>query len=67
VALRSKQTPPEINTFAHSGNKAQAQFYQDLLALECANLAEQRLIHAFPSLARHAQSLGVLDAEGFCI
>jgi hypothetical protein len=67
VALRSKQIPKDISAFAHSGNEAQTRFYQDLLALECANLIEQRQIHEFPSLARHAQSLRILDAEGFCI
>lgn len=65
--LRCKQPAPptEINAFAQNGNEMQ--FYQDLLALECANLIEQRSIHEFPSLAQHAQSLGILDAEGFCI
>jgi hypothetical protein len=67
AALRSKQIPPEINTFSQSGNEAQTQFYQDLLALECANLLEQRVLQEFPSLARHAQSLRMLDSEGFCI
>jgi hypothetical protein len=67
AALRSKQTPSEINAFAQSGNEAQTQFYQDLLALECANLLEQRVLQEFPSLARHAQSLRMLDSEGFCI
>jgi hypothetical protein len=67
TALHSKREPPEINAFAQSGNTAQTQFYQDLLALECANLLEQRVLHEFPSLARHAQSLRMLDSEGFCI
>jgi hypothetical protein len=67
AALRSKQTPKEINAFAQIGNEPQTQFYQDLLALECANLLEQRVLQEFPSLARHAQSLRMLDSEGFCI
>jgi hypothetical protein len=67
AALRSKQIPKEINAFAQSGDEAQPQFYQDLLALECANLLEQRVLQEFPSLARHAQSLRMLDSEGFCI
>lgn len=67
VALRSKQMPVEISAFVQYGNDAQNQFYQDLLALECANVLEQRVLQEFPSLARHAQSLGMLDAEGFYI
>ena len=43
------------------------QFLADLLALECANLAEQRTLHAFPLLAQHAQVLGILDREGFLV
>ena len=43
------------------------QFLADLLALECANLAEQRTLHAFPRLAQHAQALGILDREGFLV
>ena len=43
------------------------QFLADLLALECANLAEQRTLHAFPKLAHHAQAIGILDHEGFLI
>ena len=39
----------------------------DLLALECANLAEQRTLHAFPKLAQHAQAIGILDHEGFLV
>lgn len=39
----------------------------DLLALECANLAEQRTLHAFPKLAQHAQAIGILDQEGFLV
>ncbi len=65
AALRAKHTPPEIAAYVVGSNETQ--FYQDLLALECANLQEQRVLHEFPSLARHAQSLGMLDAEGFCI
>jgi hypothetical protein len=65
IALRSKHIPTEISAYAES--KQTDQFYQDLLALECANLAEQRVLYEFPNLARHAQSLGMLDAEGFCI
>jgi hypothetical protein len=67
ASLRSRQVAPpeEIKTYAIDGDIEQ--FYQDLLALECANLAEQRQIHEFTSLARYAQSLGILDAEGFCI
>jgi hypothetical protein len=43
------------------------QFFADLLALECANLAEQRTLHAFPKLAQHAQAIGILDHEGFLV
>jgi hypothetical protein len=43
------------------------QFLADLLALECANLAEQRTLHAFPRLAQHAQAVGILDREGFLV
>jgi hypothetical protein len=43
------------------------QFLADLLALECANLAEQRTLHAFPKLAQHAQAVGILDREGFLV
>jgi hypothetical protein len=65
AALRGKQMPSAISRYAASGNETQ--FYQDLLALECANLQEQQVLYEFPSLAKHAQSLGILDAEGFCI
>jgi hypothetical protein len=37
----------------------------DLLALECANLIEQRTLYKFPHLSRHAQAIGMLDAGGF--
>lgn len=43
------------------------QFLADLLALECANLAEQRTLNAFPKLAQHAQAVGILDHEGFLV
>lgn len=43
------------------------QFFIDLLALECANLAEQRTLHEFPWLAQHAQAIGMLDREGFLV
>ena len=43
------------------------QFLADLLTLECANLAEQRTLHAFPLLAQYAQVLGILDREGFLV
>lgn len=43
------------------------QFLADLLALECANLAEQRTLNAFPKLAQHAQAIGILDHEGFLV
>lgn len=42
-------------------------FLADVLALECANLAEQRTLHAFPKLAQHAQAMGILDHEGFLV
>ena len=48
-------------------NYDKQQFLADLLALECANLAEQRTLHAFPKLAQHAQAIGILDHEGFLI
>lgn len=44
-----------------------SQFFSDLLALECANLAEQRILHEFSLLAQHAQAIGMLDREGFLI
>lgn len=44
-----------------------SQFLADLLALECANLAEQRTLNAFPKLAQHAQAIGILDPEGFLV
>jgi hypothetical protein len=72
--LATKQFPEQIKPYAIAANANatdQAEivkiFYQDLLALECANLIEQRVLHEFPSLARHAQSLRMLDSEGFCI
>jgi hypothetical protein len=65
AALRAQHIPAEINAYATNSNNAQ--FYQDLLAIECANLLEQRIVHQFPSLAQHAQSLGMLDEEGFLI
>jgi hypothetical protein len=43
------------------------QFLADLLALECANLAEQRTLNAFPKLAQYAQAIGILDHEGFLV
>jgi hypothetical protein len=73
AALRSQHIPKEINAYTRKYSQREAensraqQFYHDLLALECANLAEQRQIHEFPSLAKNAQSLGMLDAEGFCV
>jgi hypothetical protein len=73
-ALATKQFPEQIkpyvaltNTRALNEAEIIKTFYQDLLALECANLLEQRFLHEFPSLARYAQSLRMLDAEGFCI
>jgi hypothetical protein len=65
--LRSKHVTPPAEISAYVINEKAQQFYQDMLALECANLIEQRSIHEFPSLAQYAQSLGMLDAEGFCI
>ena len=43
------------------------QFFADLLSLECANLLEQRALHTFPNLSRHAQTLAMVDAEGFSV
>jgi hypothetical protein len=43
------------------------QFGQDLIRLECANLLEQKKLHEFPYLARQAQSMRMLDREGFSI
>ena len=43
------------------------QFFADLLALECANLAEQKTLYKFPLLAQHAQVIGILDREGFSV
>jgi hypothetical protein len=43
------------------------QLWLDLVRLECANLIEQHALHQFPSLGRHAQRIGMLDAEGFCV
>ncbi len=65
--LRNKHASPPAEISAFVVKDQAQQFYLDLLALECANLIEQRSIHEFPNLARHAQSLGMLDAEGFCI
>lgn len=39
----------------------------DLIALECANLLEQHALHEFRSLGRHAQEIGMVDADGFCV
>ncbi|MBC7681982.1 MAG: hypothetical protein H7172_06580 [Ferruginibacter sp.] len=39
----------------------------ELLALECANLVEQRTLYKFPHLSRHAQVIGMLDADGFSV
>ena len=50
-----------------NANYDKQQFLADLLALECANLAEQRTLHAFPKLAHHAQAIGILDHEGFLV
>jgi hypothetical protein len=73
-ALATTQFPEQIKPYAIAANANAADqaeiikiFYQDLLAMECANLLEQRVLHEFPSLARHAQSLRMLDSEGFCI
>ncbi len=57
--------PDWIVTLDTAFNKQQ--FLQDLLALECANLAEQRVLHEFPWLAQHAQAIGMLDPEGFLV
>ena len=38
-----------------------------LLALECANLLEQRVLHKFPHLSHHAQAIGMLNSEGFLV
>jgi hypothetical protein len=65
AALRGNHTPPDISFYVDGRDPIQ--FYQDLLAIECANLSEQQVLHEFPSLAKHAQSLGILDAEGFCV
>lgn len=46
----------------HSTHK---QLWSDLLRLECANMLEQSALQRFPSLGRHAQSIGIVDAEGF--
>jgi hypothetical protein len=48
-----------------SGDKNQ--FWQDLLRVECANLLEQRSLHQFPLLAQHAQTVRMLDREGFSV
>ncbi|NJM43010.1 MAG: hypothetical protein HC858_01605 [Brachymonas sp.] len=66
-ALRNARAPTPTEIDRYSNGELSDRFYQDLLAIECANLGEQRQIHEFPSLARHAQKLGILDAEGFCI
>ncbi len=44
-----------------------AQFAQDLIRLECANLIEQRTLYQFPCLAHKAQEMRMLDREGFSI
>ena len=41
--------------------------WADLLAIECANLLKQKVLHPFPNLARHAQGLRMLDEEGFSV
>jgi hypothetical protein len=38
---------------------------EELVRLECANLLEQKSLHEFPFLARHAQAIGMLNREGF--
>jgi hypothetical protein len=69
-ALQTHQMPEQITAYAATAQTQITnphQFLQDLLALECANLLEQRILHPFPALARHAQVLGMLDEEGFPI
>ena len=43
------------------------QLWADLLAIECANILEQKSMGSFPALAHYAQKMGMVDAEGFCI
>jgi hypothetical protein len=66
-ALQQGITPlPDWMVDVETANDKQ-QFLADLLALECANLAEQRTLNAFPKLAQHAQAIGILDHEGFLV
>jgi hypothetical protein len=75
AGLQRQQIPEQIAayvpTHTHEGAPATThriqQFYAELLALECANLIEQRTLHPFPHLARYAQEIGMLDAQGFCL
>ena len=60
-----QQLPEWMEQLQTDDNKQQ--FLADLLALECADLAEQRTPHGFPKLAQHAQAIGILDQEGFLV
>ena len=54
-----------LDTLDAAGPKSEV--LKGLLRLECANLLEQRMLYQFPQLTRHAQEIGLLDADGFCL
>ncbi len=67
VGLSNKQSSVVMSNFRIE-HSTPDQLWHDLLRLECANLLEQKsALHKFPFLMRHAEGVGMLDAEGFCV
>lgn len=69
ISLRSENFVwPHIDGQAPLQSVGQPNAMQsDLLALECANLIEQRTVYKFPCLSRYAQTIGMLGADGFSV